>query len=175
MGSTPGHALNQRLWSLPGWRPWVVLDGAGVAGLLPRLHSPSAPRWSCLFQGQLEAEVAELAPYLLELPRQGPLPDWLLAGWGSHWGVYLLAPEAMDLAALRRQLRQLGLAYGPAGESLLFRWYDPRVLRLALPALDSSQLQALFGPLHSFLFEAEAAGHGLALELADGALVMSRF
>lgn len=175
MGSTPGHALNQRLWSLPGWRPWVVLDGAGVAGLLPRLHGPSAPRWSCLFQGQLEPEVAELAPYLLELPRQGPLPDWLLAGWGSHWGVFLLAPEAMDLAALRRHLRQLGLAYGPAGETLWFRWYDPRVLALVAPQLEVAQLQALFGPLRSFLCEAPQPGQGLALGLAGGKLALSRF
>ena len=34
MGPTPEHPLTQRLWSEPGCRPWVVLDGAGVAGLL---------------------------------------------------------------------------------------------------------------------------------------------
>ena len=152
-----------------------MLDGAGVAGLLPRLHSPSAPLWSCLFQGQLEPEVAELAPYLLELPRQGPLCDWLLSGWGSHWGVYLLAPEAMELAALRRQLRQLGLVYGPAGETLLFRWYDPRVLGQVAAQLELAQLQVLFGPLRRFLIEAPAPGPGLALELSAGKLVISRF
>lgn len=178
MGPMPEHPLIRQLWSEPGCRPWVVLDGAGVAGLLPRLDGlsgPSAPRWSCLFHGQLEPGVAELAPYLLELPRQGPLLDWLLSGWGSHWGVYLLAPETMELAALRRQLRQLGLVYGPAGETLLFRWYDPRVLGQVAPQLEPAQLQVLFGPLRRFLFEAPQPDQGLALELAGGRLVISRF
>ena len=178
MAHRPDHPLVQRLWSEPGCRPWVVRDGAGVAGLLPRLNGlsgPSAPCWSCLFSGQLEPGVAELAPYLLELPRQGPLPDWLLAGWGSHWGVYLLAPEAMDLAALRRQLRQLGLAYGPAGESLLFRWYDPRVLGLIAPTLNAVQLRELFGPVHSFVIEGNSAEQGRVLELAGGKLLDTRF
>ena len=165
------HSLYNRLWREPGLKPWVALDGAGVAGLLQRLHHPAAPRWACLFHGRLDPEVAELAPYLLEVPRHGPWCDWLLSGWG----VYLQAPETMDLASVRRHLRKLAIAYGPAGESLLFRWYDPRVLRLALPELEAKQLQALFGPLHSFLFEAAAPEHGLELELADGALVMSRF
>ncbi|MDD2728814.1 DUF4123 domain-containing protein [Malikia sp.] len=169
------HSLHSRLWREPGLKPWVALDGAGVADLLPRLHHPAAPRWACLFHGRLEPGVAALAPYLLEVPRQGPWRDWLLSGWGSHWGVYLQAPEAMDLASVRRHLRKLAIAYGPAGESLLFRWYDPRVLRLAAPGLEARQLQALFGPLRGFLFEGAAPGQGLALELAGGALTMSRF
>jgi hypothetical protein len=178
MSQTPEHPLIRQLWSESGCRPWVVLDGAGVAGLLSRLNGlsgPSAPRWSCLFHGQLELGVAELAPYMLELPRQGPLLEWLLSGWDSHWGVYLLAPEAMELAALRRHLRQLGLVYGPAGETLLFRWYDPRVLGLVAAQLESAQLQALFGPLRRFLFEAPQPGQGLTLALADGRLAISRF
>ncbi len=169
------HRLRQRLWSDPGLRPWVVLDGAGVPGLPVRLSGLPAQRWACLFHGQLEPDVAELAPYLLELPRQGELLDWLLSGWGHHWGVYLLAPEATDLALLRRHLRKLGLVQGPAGEPLWFRWYDPRVLRLAVPGFDPGQLQTLFGPVTRFLLEAERPDQGLALELAASGLALSRF
>lgn len=172
---TAEHPLQQRLRSGSGLKPWVVLDGAGVPGLLPRLAALPAQRWACLFQGELDSEIAELAPYLVELsPEPGRL-DWLLQGWGSHWGVYLLAPASIDLAALRRHLRKLGLAYGPSGEPLWFRWYDPRVLRQAAPGFDATQLQALFGSIHCFLLEAEQAGQGLALEQAAGRLAMSRF
>ncbi len=169
------HRMRQRLWSESELRPWVVLDGAGVSGLPERLSRLPTRSWACLFQGELEADVAELAPYLLEVPRQGEVLDWLLSGWGRHWGVYLLAPETMDLAALRRHLRKPGLACGPAGEPLWFRWYDPRVLGLAAPGFDGGQLQALFGPVRRFLFDAEQPGHGLALELAAGRLAMERF
>jgi hypothetical protein len=169
------HRLLQRLWSEPGLRPWVVLDGAGVPGLPARLSGLPAQRWACLFHGQLEPDVAELAPCLLELPRQGELLDWLLSGWGRHWGVYLLAPEATDLAALRRHLRKLGVVQGPAGEPLWFRWYDPRVLGLAAPGFDSGQLQTLFGPVRRFLLETERPDQGLALELAASGLALSRF
>ncbi len=172
---TAGHPLQQRLWSGSGLKPWVVLDGAGVPGLLPRLAELPARRWACLFQGELDREVAELAPYLLELASQRDWLEWLSQGWGRHWGVYLLAPESMDLAALRRHLRKLGIAYGPAGEPLWFRWYDPRVLRQVAPGLEVAQLQALFGPIHCFLLEGELAGQGLALERAGGRLAMSRF
>lgn len=168
------HRLRQRLWSEPGLRPWVVLDGAGVPGLPARLSGQRELRWACLFQGELEADVAELAPYLLELPRRGEMLEWLLSGWGCHWGVYLLAPEAIDLATLRRHLRKLGVAYGPAGEPLWFRWYDPRVLAPAAQGFDPGQLRTLFGPVRRFLLEAGQPGQGLALELAASGLTMGQ-
>ncbi|MEN9903982.1 MAG: hypothetical protein RLZZ555_547 [Pseudomonadota bacterium] len=169
------HTLQQRLWSCSGLKPWVVLDGAGVPGLLPQLAELPARGWTCLFQGELDREVAELAPYLVEVPTEGGWLDWLSKGWGCQWGVYLLAPDSMDLAALRRHLRKLGMAYGPAGEPLWFRWYDPRVLRQVAPGFDAAQLQALFGSIHCFLLEGEQAGRGLVLERTAGRLAMSRF
>ncbi len=172
---TAEHPLQQRLWSGSGLKPWVVLDGAGVPGLLPRLAGLPARRRACLFQGELDREVAELAPYLVEIPCQQDWLDWLSQGWGSHWGVYLLAPDSIDLSALRRHLRKLGMAYGPSREPLWFRWYDPRVLRQVAPGFDAAQLQALFGSIHCFLLEAGQAGQGLALERAAGRLAMSRF
>lgn len=172
---TAEHPLQQRLWSGSGLKPWVVLDGAGVPGLPALLSGLPAQRWACLFHGQLESDVAELAPYLLEVPRQGEVLDWLLSGWGRHWGVYLIASESLGLAALRRHLRKLGVAYGPAGEPLWFRWYDPRVLGLAATGFDSGQSQTLFGPVKRFLCEADVPGQGLALELAAGRLAAGRF
>lgn len=167
--------LQQRLWSEPGFRPWVVLDGAGVPGLTTRLSALPEHCWTCLFHGHLEPDVAELAPYLLEVPRQGAMLDWLLSGWGHHWGVYLLAPDSIGPALLRRHLRKLGVAYGPAGEALWFRWYDPRVLGMAAPGLDAVQLQALFGPVRRFLLEADEPGQGMVLEPSGSGLAAGRF
>lgn len=159
----------------PGFKPYVALDAAGIPGLLDRLHTPSAPHGQCLYSGALDAEMAAVAPYLVELPRAGAFLDWLLSGWGRHWGVYVRVPEALDFAALRRHLRRLNLVYGPRGEPLLFRWYDPRVLGLVAPTLEAAQLQALFGPVHSFVIEGDSAAQARVLELAGGKLVDTRF
>ena len=168
-------ALGARLWRQPGLRPCVVLDGAGVPGLPQRLRQPSAPRSECLYRGELAPDLAEVAPYLVELPRSGPFLDGLLSGWGQHWGVYLLVPEALDFAALRRHLRRLNLVRGAQDEPMLFRWYDPRVLRLLAPLMDAAQLEWLFGPVHSFVLESDAAPIGLELTRADGLLASSSF
>jgi len=168
-------ALGVRLWRQPGLRPCVALDGAGVPGLPQRLRQPSAPRSECLYRGELESELAEVAPYLVELPRSGPFLDGLRSGWGQHWGVYLLVPEALDFAALRRHLRRLNLVHGAHDEPMLFRWYDPRVLRLLAPLMDGTQLEWLFGPVHSFVLEGDAPGVGLELTRVDGALLSLSF
>jgi len=167
--------LSARLWSQPGLRPCVALDGAGVPGLPQRLRQPAAPRSECLYRGELAPDLAEVAPYLVELPRSGPFLDELLSGWGRHWGVYLLVPEALDFAALRRHLRRLNLVRGAHDEPLLFRWYDPRVLRLLAPLMNAAQLDGLFGPVHRFVLEGDAPGTGLELTRFDGALACSCF
>lgn len=166
------HRLLQRLWSEPDLSPWVVIDGAAVPGLPQRL---SCLAWACLFQGDLAPDVAALAPYLVEVPRHGELLAWLASGWGSQWGVYMLAPRSMCMATLRRHLRKLGVAYGPVGEPLWFRWYDPRVLGLLAPGFDAVQLRTLFGPVRRFLLDSERSGHGMTLELTATGLAVGRF
>lgn len=162
-------------WEEPGFKPCVTLDGAGIPGLLDRLHAPAAPRWECLYRGELAPGLAEVAPYLVEVPRQGAFLDWLASGWGLDWGVYALVPEAMELSAVRRHLRKLNLVYGPGGEPMLFRWYDPRVLRTVAPTCSAAQLRELFGPVRRFVFEGESAGQGMAFDLAGSGLATTRF
>ena len=167
--------LLDRLQAAPGLKSWIALDAAGIPGLLDRLQAPNAPRSQCLYSGAIDPELAAVAPYLVELPRAGEFLDWLLSGWGRHWGVHVRAPESIDFAALRRHLRRLNLVYGPRSEPLLFRWYDPRVLGLIAPTLNAAQLRELFGPVHSFVIEGDSAEQGRVLELAGAQLLDTRF
>ena len=41
---------------------------------------------------------------------------------------------------------------------MLFRYYDPRVLRAYLPTCDESELRAVFGPIRAFWMEARDSG-----------------
>ena len=111
---------------------YVILDGAQNQTLLGALHADHAPPWRCLFTGQLEPDMAVVAPYLVELEHSSAFTRRLLAeGWGQNWGVFLTSQLA--LPALWRHVRQQVHVYGPNMESLFFRFYDPRVMRNYLP------------------------------------------
>ena len=56
---------------------------------------------------------------------------------------------------MRRHLRRFLTVTDEQRRRLYFRYYDPRVLRVFLPACDGSQLQQLFGPCHAYMLENE--------------------
>ncbi len=149
---------------------YVILDGAQNPTLLDALHADNSPPWRCLFTGQLEPDMAIVAPYLVELEQSSAFTRRLLAeGWGKNWGVYLTSQLA--LPALWRSVRQQVHVYGPNLESLFFRFYDPRVMRNYLPTCSPRQLTEFFGPVEFYIAEDEEPGRAHAWSLADGKLV----
>lgn len=133
----------------------VVLDGASVPGLVERLDAERSLEAACLFQGELEPDMAEVAPYLVRLEPQSEFAEWVLgAGWGRHWGSFVITRQGFR--ALRNHLRGLTLVYRRDGTPLYFRFYDPRVLRVFLPTCTPAQLKQMFGPVDAFLAESEA-------------------
>jgi hypothetical protein len=166
--------VQTRLWQEAGDLPaYVILDGAQNQTLLGALHAAGAPPWRCLFTGQLEPDMAVVAPYLVELEPGAAFTRRLLAEcWGQNWGVFLTSRLALPaLPALWRHVRQQVHVYGPNMESLFFRFYDPRVMRNYLPTCPASQLAEFFGPVDFYIAEAEAPARAHAWSLADGKLV----
>jgi len=164
-------AVQARLWQEAGDMPaYVILDGAQNPELLDALYADHAPRWRCLFGGQLEPDMATVAPYLVELEHSAAFTRRLLAeGWGQNWGVFLTSQLA--LPALWRHVRQQVHVYGPNMESLYFRFYDPRVMRSYLPTCPQDQLAGFFGPVDFYFAEAEEPLRAHAWAVADGRLV----
>lgn len=143
-----------------------VLDGASVPGLLPALEE-HRPEHLCLYRGELDPELAMTAPYLARLEPESAFTRWMLGeGWGHHWGI--LAVSRAALPELRRHFRSLLIVYGPAGQPLYFRYYDPRVLRAYLPTCEPGQAGALFGPVHRYLAEGEEIDRLHRFWLAEG-------
>jgi len=164
-------AVQARLWQEAGDMPaYVILDGAQNPSLLDALYADHAPRWRCLFGGQLEPDMATVAPYLVELEQSAAFTRRLLAeGWGQNWGVFLTSQLA--LPALWRHVRQQVHVYGPDMESLFFRFYDPRVMRSYLPTCPARQLGEFFGPVDFYIAEDEMPQRAHAWSVADGQLV----
>lgn len=132
----------------------VVLDAARSPRVLPVLGASRAASAS-LYDGWKAQELAEVAPYLAEVAAGSPLWDALLGEpWGDAWGVWLRSDAAFD--AVRRHLRRFLRVQGEDGRRMLFRWYDPRVLRAYLPTCTDDERRAFHGPVGAFVVEAEA-------------------
>jgi hypothetical protein len=147
---------------------FAVLDGASVPGLLDKLDQWK-PEFVCLYRGELKDDLAAVAPYLVRLEPESEMTEWILSkGWGNHWGIFAIA-EA-DLQAMRQHFRKLLTVYDEKGKPLLFRYYDPRVLRVYLPTCNGNELETVLGPVASYLVESESSDTLLRFRLAGGRL-----
>jgi len=134
------------LWPEDSVRPvnvWAVLDAAKdtrIFDLVSRCHLQKC----CLFAGDLSPQLERSAPYLIKVsPRDSVTETLLDEGWGQGWGVFLQSDDS--LAALRRHLRTFLRVKDESGRYLLFRYYDPGVLRIYLPTCLSEELKVVFG------------------------------
>jgi len=144
----------------------AMLDGASVPGLLERLDAEPSLEVECLFRGELEPDMAEVAPYLVKLELGSEFTEWVIgSGWGQHWGSFVTSRQGFR--RLRNHLRSLTLIYRRDGTPLYFRYYDPRVLRIFLPTCTPAQLRQMFGPVDAFLAENES-GDGVSIYRLNG-------
>src|ERR1051325_1196497 len=147
---------------------YALLDGASAPDLVKKLYEHE-PEYCCLYRGELEADMAVVAPYLARLESGNEFTNWILQdGWGAHWGTFLASPA--NLRALRDHFRQFHTVELPDQRTVLFRYYDPRVLRTFLPACNAGELKTFFGPVQKFVVEGETAEAGIRFSLAGTAL-----
>ena len=138
--------LRASLWAREGGRVHAVIDGLVVPGIAERLKAADVAGWDCLQRGALTADGAQRAAYLAELKPASPFTDWLLdeaTPTFPGWGVLTVSGSA--LLQMREHCRSIGEVIMPGGERRAWRWYDPDVLRTALPMLLAGQLDELFG------------------------------
>ena len=133
-------------------RTFVILDGASVPGLPVRLYEMRPPNY-CLFRGELNPDMAEVAPYIVQLVPGTPFTEWVLAGenFGKHWGIF--AQSLHSIKEMRRHFRSLVTVYDEQGTPMFFRFYDPRVLRNFLPTCNAEELKTFFGKVETFFAE----------------------
>ncbi len=159
------EALARQLFPQTEGRTYAVLDGASVPKLLQVFAEHDPPR-ICLYRGELGLELAAMAPYLVELSPDTPFTDFVLGGWGDHWGIFIRSFGS--LTDLRKHFRAFLKVRDPAGRILYFRYYDPRVLRVYLPTCNSQEAEAIFGPVRRYIAEGQEPGMMLRFSLEDG-------
>lgn len=171
MSGLPPERVIERLWPAgDDAQTWAVVDGARDRRLQKLVAASGLPH-RCLYLGDLHPAVARAAPWLVQLSRDAALTRTLVTeGWGQSWGVFLRADVA--LVALHRHLRRFLRVRDERGRGLLFRYYDPRVLRVYLPTCTEAELDYVFGPVDLFFMEAEAPERALTFRRQNGALAV---
>lgn len=164
--------LTAELWPL-GSRPgaakvYALLDGARDPRIEPLVRTSGA-EFSCLYAGELAPSLSAAAPYLLHLdPQQAYTWRLLEDSWGQSWGIFVIAPAQVSLDELRGHFRTLLRVSDPDGNLLVFRFYDPRVLRVYLPTCTPPERAAIFGPASKLIAET-STGQSLIVYPADPA------
>jgi hypothetical protein len=165
---TAPSALESVVFASQDTAVFALLDGASVPKLVNTLHELK-PEFCCLYPGELKPDLAVVAPYLVRLESGNEFAGLVLKqGWGGHWGVFV--SSTADLRALRDHFREFHKVELPDQRTVIFRYYDPRVLRVFLPICNPAELARFFGPVENFIVEGEKpevalrfgfTGHGL--------------
>ncbi len=158
----PGR-MSGRSWTVPATHK-QVRDRTGLA----RNNS------SCLYAGDIPDALERCAPHLVQLEYDDSrlTRHVLEEGWGQSWGIFLRCDASMD--KLRRHLRRFLLVKDTGGRRLVFRYYDPRVLRVYLPTCFGGELEQVFGPVESFWTEADEPSSMIEFRRHANALVKDR-
>jgi hypothetical protein len=149
-------------------RVFVILDGASVPNLPMRLYEMRPPHY-CLFRGELTPDMAEVAPYVIDLLPGRPFTEWVLTeSFGKHWGVF--AHCRHSIKEMRRHCRALVTVYNEQGNPMIFRFYDPRVLQKFLPTCTGDELKTFFGNVETFFAEDEKGEKILSFRVENSEL-----
>jgi hypothetical protein len=147
-------AALEAIYAGPG-NAYAVLDAARSKRVL-RLVRERSESARILYEGRVAPDIAEVAPYLIPAGRGSGVAEEIIGlGWGDAWGIFCASTAGPD--ELRRHLRRFLTVRTQKRKNLLFRFYDPRVLRVYLPTCTSSELKTFFGPVDRFVCEGEDA------------------
>jgi hypothetical protein len=165
-------AIGDALWSWPGEDVFAVVDGARDPEVHARVLSCGL-RYACLYAGAIPDALAQVAPYVVRLRRGHYFTRELLeAGWGRGWGVFACA--AAELETVRRHLRRFLRVQLEDGRRVVFRFYDPRVLRVYLPTCTAAELGTFLGPLSRYVLEDADPAHALSFSHDAGMFAMAK-
>ncbi len=120
--------LEQRLFAIPDNytinNVYTILDGASINDLPATLKTFNA-NFVCLYRGELDQEMQQVAPYLVALQQNTDLFHWVFSGIGHHWGIFIVTTA--DFPTLRKHFRRFLMIYdtekNPSTSATMIRAY----------------------------------------------------
>jgi hypothetical protein len=161
--------IEEILWhDGPRQNIWMIVDGARTIEVF-RFLLQCHLEYVCLYSGPLTPDLEMAAPYLVQLDHGYRDTHRLIRqAWGNSWGVFLRS--GTSLKKLRRHLREFLLVRDTKGTRMVFRYYDPRVLRAYLPTCVRSELRTVFGPIELFWTEGDDTAEIMEFGFGSGEL-----
>ncbi|MGA9669927.1 MAG: DUF4123 domain-containing protein [Terracidiphilus sp.] len=133
---------------------FAILDGA-IGPEVRDLLNQAGVFYQSLYEGEQSVDLAPSGPYLAEIQQGGRLIPFLVkVGWGKSWGVFL--SSKLGFVETRNHLRHFLMADIEGGQRVIFRFYDPRVMRILIPTCDAGQRTEFFGQIQHFFVESES-------------------
>lgn len=152
---------------------YAILDGALIPNLPAKFDYFSQPHIS-LYRGELGSDIKGVAPYLTVLNAEEDFTNWVLQrSFGSNQGIFILSN--LSFVETRKHFRGFLQVYDENSKLLLFRYYDPRVLRTYLPTCSTLELNEFFGEVKEIFCESKVVNELLSFSLKDGVLVTKNY
>jgi hypothetical protein len=167
----PGGLRNAPSWDGFSLAQSILLDalyrdGEPVYAVLDALKDARIPVFLDA-SGERHARVDDAnphSPYLVVVPPESRLLDVLVKdGWNQGWGFYFTARIGFEDAVYH--WRSFLTLRNQNGQAVNFRFWDPRVLRAIVPAMEPEEAGAFFGLLSRFIVEGENPGTALEFSL----------
>jgi hypothetical protein len=163
-----GRTLAQVLWPRRGAAAaphvYAVLDGARNDAIAPAVRE-SGSTHECLYAGALSPALELAAPHMVRVePESHFFHKIVHEGWGRAWGIFVVVAPGITSNLLRKHLRTLLRVQDEHSRVLMFRFYDPRVLRVYLPTCTVPERAAFFGPIDTLVCEDDADGAPMGQE-----------
>lgn len=138
---------------------FALLDAARMPQL-PQVLAGTDLEHACLFQGEAEKDMEDVAPWLVRLAPESRFVRRLLSGPETQWGLWnrdasVFLRSRSDLWAVRKHFRRMTRLYDPeTGRWFFFRFYAAPTMRDLVAGMDTLRLQRLFGPVSRFVVPA---------------------
>lgn len=163
----------ESLWGTdPKADVYAILDCARDPRVHPWIHR-RALDFTSLYRGPVAPVLDRNAPYLVHLYRTSKWTRELFdLSWGKSWGIYLRTTQPME--KLRLHFRRMLRVKNERGGKMLFRFYDPRVLRVFLPTCEPPELKFVIGNAGTFFVESEDAAAWLRFAFTGAELLSER-
>lgn len=172
-------AVEKMLWTTEAYDQEIcvhwLLDGARNPRIAPLVKS-SGLLYSCLFSGDLHPRLQAAAPYLVKLhPGLQGTTDLLREGWGQAWGIFTISDSEVSHAQQRLHLKKFLRVKTEQGETLAFRYYDPRVLNVYLPSCTPDETRTFLGPQTALIAESDDGAIARKYQLRENTLAIQQY
>lgn len=147
--------LEQLLFEEKELKTYAIIDAA-KEGSIPYYLEGMKANYGSLFLGDEAKNLAEVAPYLVELKKDSDVNDWYLEKlYGNGVGFALKTDWSIE-GLIQFWARKVKTRIPGTEEKGFFRYYDPSVLREYLPILEEdNELIEFMGAANSILVEAQ--------------------